>query len=360
MLVSREWDSMSVHSDHQMGSGSGSVLSAGAAGGVTSPPLNQGASVDYIRDLLQKRIITLTYIRNIHQGQSHWFHTVFVSRQDLDRVFNNQDMKKRTHRFGTLGMSLSNLLDLQNATDLLRGLIATLSEYDQTKEDTDKPKMRLFKGKGKRQTGAFAEYTTSSYSDAADSSYVVAPHLPFQLDYHQVLLSLLDIVSETYSRISKFLGPSPFPRDHAQQYMLGPLGLLTPHPGVSYLFAHPSTSNHTVSSSGMGAKNGNTPYMTAEMRAEREDPGSLWSIANGAGSKYHGHGGAVSPPPGGWTQAMGEMVLKVDGKFKKLTSLLLKELDTFARNSIQDELASLDPLHQNARAPPVQEVYEFE
>jgi hypothetical protein len=34
---------------------------------------------------------------------------------------------------------------------------------------------------------------------------------------------------------------------------------------------------------------------------------------------------------------------------QKITSLLLKELDTFARNGIKDELASLDPLLRNIR-----------
>lgn len=76
-----------------------------------------------------------------------------------------------------------------------------------------------------------------------------------------------------------------------------------------------------------------------------------------------------SPPPS-WTPALGELVLKVDSKFKvrkiyigccgvltcssrdlapsqKIISALLKDLDVFARNSIKDELASLDPLLRN-------------
>jgi hypothetical protein len=35
---------------------------------VSSPALSQGTSVEYLRDLVQKRIITLTYIRSIHEG----------------------------------------------------------------------------------------------------------------------------------------------------------------------------------------------------------------------------------------------------------------------------------------------------
>jgi hypothetical protein len=36
-----------------------------------------------------------------------------------------------------------------------------------------------------------------------------------------------------------------------------------------------------------------------------------------------------------------------DEVLKKLISTLLKDLDTFARNAIQDELATLDPLLRN-------------
>lgn len=50
----------------------------------------------------------------------------------------------RTYRFAVLGMSLSNLLDINQPQDLLRGLINTLSEYDQNKDDNDKPKMVCF------------------------------------------------------------------------------------------------------------------------------------------------------------------------------------------------------------------------
>lgn len=120
---------------------------------------------------------------------------------------------------------------------------------------------------------------------------------PFPLDYHQTLLSLLDVLSEVYNKISKILGPSPFP--HSAQHMMGPLGLLSPHPGVSYLF-----------SGSDGPPN-------------NDSEASLWGIANasiGGGNGGPGgnfmYGGALGSPPPSWTPALGEMVLKVDGKFK--------------------------------------------
>ncbi|KAJ7221711.1 hypothetical protein GGX14DRAFT_559193 [Mycena pura] len=300
----------------------------------------QGTSVESLRDLVQKRIITLTYVRNIHEGRSHWFHTIKVSRTDLDRVFNNIDMKKRTYRFATLGMSLSGLLDITQPRDLLKGLISTLQEYEQSREDSDKkirPTKRLFK-------------TTK----LASESYLVTPHIPFSLDYHQTLLSLLDVLSEVYNKISKLLGPSPF--SHSAQNMMGPLGPLTPHPGVSYLFSS-EIGPYATPQQGQGQYSSN-PHLSSNPTLVGSEPemGSLWSIANPT------TGGHMSSPPAQWAAGLGEMVLKIDGKFKKITTVLLKELDQFARNGIKEELASLDPLLRNINVPEGggRAIYEFE
>ena len=56
--TAREWDAQSLHSD-----GTAST----AAQSVASQPFTQ-ASVEYLRDMVQKRIITLTYMRNVHEG----------------------------------------------------------------------------------------------------------------------------------------------------------------------------------------------------------------------------------------------------------------------------------------------------
>jgi hypothetical protein len=134
---------------------------------------------------------------------------------------------------------------------------------------------------------------------------------------------------------------------------------LSPHPGVSYLFQN------------------QTPATAADE--------SLWNVALGStpfsgAAGPGGHPAVMSSPPPSWTPALGELVLKVDGKFKvctfpsplrlvkvlmwqlpgfganvpvifdraqKIISVLLKDLDDFARNSIKDELASLDPLLRN-------------
>jgi hypothetical protein len=101
--MSKEVDAQSLYSD--------------SLGGAGSPQLAAGTSAEYLRDLVQKRIVTLTYIRNVHEGcvyftsinflpfayievptfssRSHWFHTILLSRLDLDREFNNSNPDTR-------------------------------------------------------------------------------------------------------------------------------------------------------------------------------------------------------------------------------------------------------------------------
>lgn len=73
--------------------------------------------------------------------RSHWFHTIMVTRTDLDRAFNNIAMKARTYRFAVLGMSLAHSFDMKDPQDLLRALTNSLNEYDQNKDEGDKSKV---------------------------------------------------------------------------------------------------------------------------------------------------------------------------------------------------------------------------
>lgn len=70
----------------------------------------------------------------------------------------------RTYRFAVLGMSLSNLFDIQNASDLLKSLLNILNEYEQSKEETYKPKMVRHKALGIHDTWILTKLR-DQYSD---------------------------------------------------------------------------------------------------------------------------------------------------------------------------------------------------
>ena len=134
-----------------------------------------------------------------------------------------------------------------------------------------------------------------SPSLSSSARALIRAEQPFPFDYHQALLSLLDVLSELYNKISKILGPSPF--SNAGHSMMGPLGLLSPHPGVSYLFSG------------------------AETASSNDSDSSLWGIAHatmfgpGAGPNSIYGAGPGSPPPS-WTSTLGDTVRQIDHKLK--------------------------------------------
>lgn len=119
----------------------------------------KGASGTIYSFLFFSRVLNAVFLAGMFR-RSHWFHTIMMSRTELDRVFNNTAMKKRsvlpfffcmlidlvtsgdrTHRFAILAMSLSSLFDIVQPTDCLRSALNMLIEYEQAKEENDRPKM---------------------------------------------------------------------------------------------------------------------------------------------------------------------------------------------------------------------------
>jgi hypothetical protein len=83
--TARDWDSQSLFADSTTAAAAAAAVGAalstpgiflpplGGNGGVPGGPTgggggSPGATVEYLRDLVQKRIITLTYTRNVHDG----------------------------------------------------------------------------------------------------------------------------------------------------------------------------------------------------------------------------------------------------------------------------------------------------
>ncbi|KAH9970437.1 hypothetical protein BGW80DRAFT_577809 [Lactifluus volemus] len=198
--------------------------------------------------------------------RSYRFHTIIAPRVERTR--------SRSSPAPFLTMSLSSLFDISQPTDCLRAALNMLTEYEQAKEENDRPKM----------------------------------HLRFPLDYTQTLLSLLDILSAFYV---KLLGPLALPNTCSASR--------TPIPTQAFLTSsiiRRRQTNHSVASP---------------------------SVRHGTAGP-DGPPGPLNSPPPSWTPALGEHVVKVNGKFKKIIAVLLKDLDVFARDSIEDELASLDSL----------------
>ncbi|CEI99106.1 hypothetical protein G6F70_008545 [Rhizopus microsporus] len=209
-----------------------------------SPSLQPGL-YEYLSELVSKRVATIKYIRKAHEGNTHWFNTILLTKENLQSMYPNSKMAKRTYNFYALGLSLGAILDITNPLDYIKALNQIMLEFERHTNDDSKQKMKnIFRKK-------------ADHSDnASDYGYLILPHIPFEMDYFETFFTLVDIVAEAYYKL-----------------LVGTEGPIC-------------------------------------------------------------------------TQAFFELVLKCDGKFKKIVSMVTKELDIIAREAIKDELRMIDPFSQ--------------
>ncbi|CEP13146.1 hypothetical protein [Parasitella parasitica] len=201
---------------------------------------------EYLAELVSKRVATIKYIRKAHEGNTHWFNTILLTKDNLANMYPNSSMVKRTNNFYALGLSLGAILDITNPVDYIKALSQIMNEYERHTSDDSKQKMKnIFRKKSKDE---------NAVDNTSDYGYLIIPHIPFEIDYLETFFTLIDIMAEAYHKL-----------------LVGTEGPIC-------------------------------------------------------------------------TQSYFELVLKCDGKVKKIVTMITKELDLLARNAIKEELKLIDPL----------------
>ncbi|PWN47539.1 hypothetical protein IE53DRAFT_245260 [Violaceomyces palustris] len=326
-------------------------------------------SVDYLRDLFQKRLHSFTYLKRSLSGKLSWFNTILLSQSDLSSVFDHEKMRKRTMRYTLLGLSLSSILEISTAQDMSKAILSLIQELDNLPDDSfnNKPRMKsFFKSSTKTLKRSAANQALSDFSvhdgssssigigmgigvgggmgvapnmgsvnTGADYSYLVSPNIPFQLDFFQTFFTLCDAICEVYHKMISFLGSNADP-------VGSPIGPLSPG-SASFSSDHGSSSTllNPPSSGGIQAGSPIPPLPNSSERDGWPSETSPFSVAFVNGPAL---GGSVSS----MTQ---DLMIKVDGKFKKIMSQQIKEIDALARQLIKEELSGLDPLMKDMGIP---------
>ncbi|KAG2176260.1 hypothetical protein INT43_005494 [Umbelopsis isabellina] len=149
---------------------------------------------EFLSELVYKRIATINYLRRTHEGTTHWFNTVLLSREDLTSMYPNNKMSGRTSKFFTLGVSLGPILDVTNQVDYVKALHLLLHEFECHNNDHQKPKMKnIF-----RKTRGKDDH---SYVDDGEYTHLLTPNMPFELDYIQTCFTLFDLLGEAYHKL---------------------------------------------------------------------------------------------------------------------------------------------------------------
>ncbi|KAI8389425.1 hypothetical protein BD560DRAFT_381580 [Blakeslea trispora] len=214
----------------------------------TSLSNQQPGLYEYLSELVSKRVATFNYIRKTHEGTTHWFNTILLTRESLVTMYPNSKMTRRTFNFYALGLSLGAILEITNPVDYIKALNQIMSEFERyTNDDSNKKMKNIFRKAKSKDENSFLENT-------GDYDYLMIPHIPFEMDYFETFFTLIDIMAEAYHKL-----------------LVGTEGPIC-------------------------------------------------------------------------TQSFFDMVLKCDAKFKKIVTMITKELDVLARSAIKEELRLIDPL----------------
>ncbi|KAI9315516.1 hypothetical protein BX666DRAFT_1827562, partial [Dichotomocladium elegans] len=118
---------------------------------------------EYLTELVSKRTATIKYLRRAHEGSTHWFNTILLTRNDLNACYTNHRMQRRQA--------------------LMRHLFSFFFSCIKN----------IFRKASRKEDGM--------YVDGAEYTHLTVPHVPFELDYFETFYTLTDILLEAYQKL---------------------------------------------------------------------------------------------------------------------------------------------------------------
>ncbi|KAI7904230.1 uncharacterized protein BX663DRAFT_504369 [Cokeromyces recurvatus] len=150
---------------------------------------------EYLTELVSKRVSTIKYIRKAHEGNTHWFNTILLTKDSLSNMYPNSKMTRRSNQFYALGLSLGATLDISNPIDYVKALNQIMTEFEKHTNDDSKQKMKnIFRKVKTKENHGFPV-------EADDYEYLSIPHIPFELDYLETFYTLIDVMAEAYYKL---------------------------------------------------------------------------------------------------------------------------------------------------------------
>lgn len=249
MLLHSSIDNVKQRSGSIAGMKDSSPSAPSLANAPASPSI-EGLTYQHIQEMASKRISTLDYLRQAHEGRVYWFNTLLFTKPDLARMpyFSPQKLARRATAYLLLGVSLPTILDLNsgNAMEFLRSLNALLAEFeayqqahpiDGTASSLSRARIpQMFKrsassmGKGRRASSAAdlgmpmgsdldlkslaggmtpssANFpnTDSELLPGEEYTLLLTPSLPFEPDFYETFATLCDVLIDCYTKLMSLL-----------------------------------------------------------------------------------------------------------------------------------------------------------
>jgi len=177
--------------------------------------------------VVMKRQANIQYLHRVHLGDFYWLNCVLISKQTLRNLVRQESYKQRAVSFFYLGFSLARLLNLPNGTTFINSVCQLFEEweyyfsgsavqsvkyvlsrnstsnYPQTLNINNRSSLQLLTTNEPINTSkSFRPPSLSRFNNTIVYEVLQCPHLSQSLDYLQVLLSLCEVLTQLYSKLS--------------------------------------------------------------------------------------------------------------------------------------------------------------
>lgn len=164
-----------------------------------------------INCMINKRKMNLLYLKKIHEGNSIWLNTVLFTNSDLTNYINTMVSKQRIESYFTLGISISKILKLNTGISIIRGFSQLLEEWEYMHSGNAMQSMKFVMAKNSNciypQLNPIEGYqdllrpSIYKFNNIVVYEYLEEPHIPFELDYVEVLYGLCDMLILLYEEL---------------------------------------------------------------------------------------------------------------------------------------------------------------
>ncbi len=164
-----------------------------------------------LETLIDKRINNFLYLKKIHEGGCYWLNCVLFEKNDLNNCIQLKCPDNRSLTYYYLGLSVSSLLDITDGPPVIKALSQLMEEWEYAFSNAAIQGMKYVLAR--TSNGVYPQFTAVAddqdqirstvykFDNDVIYQYLNFPHVPFELDYIEVLFSLCDMLQLLYKKL---------------------------------------------------------------------------------------------------------------------------------------------------------------
>jgi hypothetical protein len=168
--------------------------------------------INNTKNIISKRLMNLDYYKRLHQGSLFWLNAIRLSHDHIRRHYDEETLALRAKQFFCLGMSIGNILRINDLSQALYATLLLFSEYEfhfHTAGPAQAIKL-LYARDGTYFPQSLSAYNAnepaniqlSKFGKKVVLEFLKTPNNTENLDYFQVFYSLCESLTQLYEKFN--------------------------------------------------------------------------------------------------------------------------------------------------------------